>query len=98
MKILILTAGLTLAACSAAAGPIERACLQSGRQAATPALCGCIQRAADQTLSRSDQARAATFFRDPHRAQEVRQSKRADDNEFWRRYRAFGAAAESTCS
>jgi hypothetical protein len=98
MRAVILTAALSLAACGASAGPIERACLQSGRQAATPALCGCIQRAADQTLSRADQSRAATFFRDPHRAQEVRQSKRAADEEFWRRYRAFGAAAESACS
>lgn len=98
MRLTILIAGLMLAACGASAGPIERACMQSGRKAATPALCGCIQRAANETLSPSDQSLAATFFRDPHRAQEIRQSKRHDHSEFWRRYRAFGAAAESTCS
>lgn len=76
-----------------AAGDIERACLGSDRAAANRALCGCIQDAADLTLSTQDQRRAAGFFADPHRAQEVRQS----DERFWDRYKDFGATAETFC-
>jgi len=86
-----------LAATGAHAGPIEQACRASGRAGATPQLCGCIQQAANHTLSRSEQRRAAKFFRDPHEAQEVRQSKRPRDSAFWQRYRAFGETAEAFC-
>ncbi|MBC7137288.1 MAG: hypothetical protein H5U17_00860 [Defluviimonas sp.] len=85
-------------AAPAAAGPISSACLASGRPGATPQLCGCIQQVADQTLSRGDQRAAARFFRDPHQAQEVRQSGRPRDEAFWLRYRDFGARAEARCS
>lgn len=86
-----------LATGPAAAGPISSACLASGRAQATPQLCGCIQQAADRTLSRADQRAAAKFFRDPHQAQEVRQSSRPRDEAFWLRYRDFGATAEAWC-
>lgn len=80
------------------AGPIESACLQTGRQAATRQMCRCIDRVAERTLTRSEQRRAARFFRDPDLAQEVRMSRSRADNEFWQRYRAFGDAAERTCA
>lgn len=83
---------------SAAAGPIEAACARSERGALNPSLCNCIQQVADITLDGRDQRLAARFFRDPHMAQEVRQSDRASDEVFWHRYRAFGSAAESYCS
>ena len=89
------TAGTTGAA---EARVIERACMQSDRQQANRALCGCIQLVADITLSRRDQKMAAKFFRDPHRAQEVRQSSSPNDAQFWTKYRAFGQSAESYCS
>lgn len=82
----------------AEAGRIERACLGSGRDAASRPLCDCIQRVADATLKRRDQRLAARFFRDPHRAQVVRQSDRRSHAAFWDRYRRFGAAAESHCA
>lgn len=91
---LIAAAAMPLLACS---GPIEKACVQSGRAAATSELCGCVQRAADATLGRSDQRLAAGFFKDPHRAQTVRQSDRRGHEEFWQRYKAFGATAEANC-
>jgi len=50
---------LPLMSSIAAAGPIERACMASDR-GASRALCGCIQQAADMTLSGGDQKRAAT--------------------------------------
>jgi hypothetical protein len=81
----------------AQAGPISRACMSSDRAAASPRLCRCIQRAANAELSRADQRLAARFFRDPHRAQEIRQSDRAFHEAFWDRYRQFGARAEAMC-
>lgn len=98
MKHLALAAVLAVfTAPLAQAGVIERACLSSDRAAGNRALCGCIQDAADLTLSGGDQRRAATFFKDPHKAQVVRQSDNSRDEAFWLRYREFGATAESFC-
>ena len=82
----------------ASASAIENACLRSDRPQATRALCRCVGSVANQTLTRAEQRRAARFFRDPQLAQDVRMSRSASDNEFWARYRAFGAAAEQRCS
>jgi hypothetical protein len=89
---------LPLLSSAAFAGPIERACLRSDRDAANRALCACIQQAADQTLRSGDQRKAAVFFRDPDRAHETWMSKRASDDAFWERYKQFGATAEAYCS
>ncbi|MGB3281153.1 MAG: hypothetical protein WBA92_18380 [Pseudorhodobacter sp.] len=83
---------------SAAAGPIESACLKSDRQASNRALCGCIQQVADMTLKSGEQRRAAKFFKDPDQAQKVRMSKRDSDNEFWARYKNFGETASAYCA
>jgi hypothetical protein len=103
MKRLVISAAaaavaIPLLATAAAAGPIQNACLQSDRARGNQALCGCIQQAADRTLSRSDQRRAAGFFRDPLEAQVVRASRSSADNDFWDRYVAFGALAEQACA
>jgi hypothetical protein len=79
-------------------GPIGNACLASERARGNAALCNCIQVAADATLTRAEQRRAARFFRDPHRAQEVRASTSEADNRFWERYVAFGQLAEARCA
>jgi len=79
------------------AGTIENACNRSDRDAANRQLCGCIQDVADLTLERGDQRLAASFFSDPHRAQEIRQSDRASHESFWRRYKNFGQTAEVYC-
>ncbi|WP_405405841.1 hypothetical protein [Paracoccus sp. Ld10] len=81
----------------AMAGPIDSACVRSDRARGNAPLCGCIQQVANQTLSRSDQRQAAQFFRDPHRAQEVRTSKSNSDNAFWARYRNFATQSERLC-
>lgn len=96
-RILIAAAAVLLTTPLAMAGPIDSACVRSERGARQPALCGCVQRVADQMLTRSDQRLAASFFRDPHKAQVVRMSKRDSDNAFWSRYKAFAGAAESYC-
>lgn len=103
IRSLLLTASLAalplFAATDAAmAGPISTACLASERPQANAGLCGCIQAAADRTLSRADQRQAAKFFRDPHQAQEIRQSAKKRHEEFWLRYRDFSSLAEASCS
>lgn len=98
MKMILLAMALAiLCATLAEAGPIENACLRSGSDTASPALCGCIQQVADMTLARGDQKRAARFFADPQQAQDVRMSKAASDNAFWQRYVNFGSTAEAYC-
>ncbi|MEZ5911563.1 MAG: hypothetical protein R3D84_04440 [Paracoccaceae bacterium] len=89
---------LVFSATSAFAGPIEKACLKSGRDVASPSLCGCIQQVADMTLNASDQRLAAKFFRDPDMAQEVRMSDRSSHEAFWLRYTGFGEAAQELCA
>ncbi|MEM1129236.1 MAG: hypothetical protein AAGH83_01810 [Pseudomonadota bacterium] len=80
------------------AGPIERACNQSDRRAASRSLCNCIGHVADQLLTRGEQRQAAKFFNDPHRAQETRMSDRQSDEVFWQRYKQFGSIATQRCS
>ncbi|AUM73505.1 hypothetical protein [Paracoccus jeotgali] len=96
-RILIAAAAIILTTPLAMAGPIDSACIRSDRGARQPNLCQCAQQVANQTLSRADQRLAASFFRDPHRAQVVRMSKRDADNAFWARYKAFAGAAEAYC-
>lgn len=82
----------------AGAGTIERACLKSDRKEANRSLCGCIQRVADVTLTSRDQRQASKFFKDPNKAQEVRQSNNRSNENFWKRYKAFGESASMFCS
>ncbi|MDR7123722.1 hypothetical protein J2X53_000528 [Pseudorhodobacter sp. 4114] len=89
---------LSLSTAAVLAGPIERACLGSDRKAATRPVCACVQQVADMTLRGGDQRKAAAFFKDPDRAQKVRMSKSDNDNDFWRRYKAFGDQAEAFCA
>lgn len=96
-RIVIAAAAVMMTAPLAMSGPIDSACIRSDRARGNAPLCGCIQRVADQTLSRSDQRRAAAFFRDPHQAQEVRMSKTDADNAFWARYKQFAGTAEAYC-
>lgn len=79
------------------ADQIERACLKSDRSGGNRSVCGCIQDAANLTLTARDQRLAASFFADPDRAQEIRQSKRAHHEVFWERYKNFGQTAELFC-
>lgn len=78
-------------------GPIASACARSDRSAANARLCGCIQTAANQSLSAADQRRAAPFFTDPALAQEVRKSDSNRNDAFWERYTTFAERAEGLC-
>ncbi len=100
MRILIgLISILALTSCGGGrvSGAIGKACMDSGRSAANPALCSCVQRAADSTLTGSDQRRAADFFSDPQKAQDTRQEDGSSNEAFWRRYRDFADRAEAIC-
>ncbi|MES2815728.1 MAG: hypothetical protein V4720_12585 [Pseudomonadota bacterium] len=81
----------------AIAGPIERACMASDR-GGNRSLCGCIQQAADQTLSGGDQRRAAKFFKDPEAAHSTWVSQSQSDDAFWDRYKSFGQTAQAYCA
>lgn len=81
----------------ASAGAIERACMASDRGANNRRLCGCIQQVADATLSNREQRQAAKFFKDPQKAQDIRQSDNSSHEVFWKRYKAFGNAAAQYC-
>ncbi|WP_171179837.1 hypothetical protein [Ruegeria sp. HKCCD8929] len=82
---------------AAAGGKIKRACMASDRPAATRARCGCIQRVANDALSRSDRVKVAEWFTDPHQAQVVKMSRTARDDALWDRYEAFGQLAQAVC-
>lgn len=97
-KLAFATLAVAFTASTVHAGMIESACLKSSRKGVSRQLCGCIQQAADLTLDRSDQRMAAKFFRDPHQAQEVRQSSSRSHEAFWQRYKEFGSTAEAFCS
>ena len=79
-------------------GPLRTACLASERKARSSSLCGCVQAVANQTLSASEQRRAVRFYSDPHMAQDIRQSSRPADKEFWKAYSDYGKRAERVCS
>lgn len=98
MRAAVAAVGLSFLASAASAGAIERACNGSGRDAANRAVCACIGSVADQSLSATDQRRAAKFFSNPDRAQETRVSDSSRDEAFWQRYVAFGRQAEAYCA
>mgnify|MGYP000173892477 CR=1 FL=1 len=98
LPVLALAVAGALAPLSATANPIERACLQSGRSAASSTLCACIGAAADLTLTGRQMRDGSRFFRDPQRAQDVRQSDRRSDEDLWRAWNSFGQTAEAMCT
>jgi hypothetical protein len=80
-----------------AKGPIGNACMAGGRQSASRALCGCVQAAADLTLSGSDQRRGAKFFTDSQAVQDMQLDDSRFAEEFWDRWQAFSELAETMC-
>ena len=78
-------------------GPLNQACMSSDRKARSRSLCGCIQAVADKTLSGSQQRLAVSFYNDPHKAQEIRQSDRVAHEEFWQDYKNYGETAKRVC-
>lgn len=79
------------------ADTVRTACLTSERGQSQARLCTCLQRAANQTLSKRDQRRVSTFFKDPEEAERTRRSNARRDEAFWERYEAFGETARKSC-
>lgn len=101
MKSSIAILGVTLMgllATGADAGPIERACNKSDRDAANRAICACLQQVADLTLDRTEQGRAAKLLNNPEKAHALWMSTSRKDDVFWDRYTNFGAQAEVYCT
>ncbi|WP_171100246.1 hypothetical protein [Ruegeria sp. HKCCD7255] len=102
MKQFLLTACCAVSLVSVApvvnAAQIKQACLASDREAATRDRCSCIQRVADQALTRSDQKKVSKWFEDPHQAQQLKMSQTARDDALWDRYQNFGQMAQAICS
>lgn len=80
-----------------AQGPIGTACKIHNRQVATARKCGCIQAAADLTLSQSQQQRASRFFAEPELLQRVKLSDTPPDERFWETWARFAETAELLC-
>lgn len=80
-----------------ASGPLQKACISSDRKARSRELCGCIQAVANKTLSSSQQRVAVSFYADPHRAQQIRQSDNSAHEKFWQDYKNYGETAKRVC-
>ena len=78
-------------------GEIAQACLAADRSAANPALCSCVQRAANQTLSASDKRRVVEFFGDPEVAHAMKINDSPFAEAFWDRYREFVSTSRQMC-
>lgn len=97
-KLAVFAILLTLTACGGrVTGEVGKACIAADRRAANSSLCSCVQRAANATLTGSEQVRAATFFEDPQLAQDTRQSDNSSNERFWQRYKKFSATAKRMC-
>lgn len=78
-------------------GPIATACLIHDRRAANQTRCGCVQAAADLTLSQSEQQRAVRFFAEPELLQTIKQSDTPTNELFWDVWANFADTAEQLC-
>uniref|UniRef100_UPI0040470FC6 arginine transporter n=1 Tax=Yoonia sp. TaxID=2212373 RepID=UPI0040470FC6 len=98
VKYFVISAFIFVTACGTrVTGDVGKACMKADRNAASSSLCSCVQQAADQTLSSSEQRRAAAFFEDPQLAQDARQSSGRSSEAFWTRYKQFSATATQMC-
>lgn len=80
-----------------ATGPISTACIIHDRRAATQARCGCVQAAANLTLSQSEQQRAVRFFAEPELLQAIKASDTPVNERFWDVWDNFADTAEQLC-
>lgn len=80
-----------------AQGPIGTACKIHNRQVATARKCGCIQAAADITLSQAQQQRASRFFAEPELLQQIKLSDTPPNERFWETWARFADTAEVLC-
>lgn len=87
-----------VAGATTAQGPIGAACNTYNRKTANAQRCGCIQAAADLTLSKSDQQKATRFFAEPELLQAIKLSDTPKNERFWYTWARFAETAEQMCS
>jgi hypothetical protein len=80
-----------------ASGPIATACLIHDRRGASKARCGCVQAAANLTLSQAQQQRSSRFFNEPELLQAIKLSDTPENERFWAVWAAFAETAEELC-
>jgi hypothetical protein len=61
---------------------LKKACMEA-KQIKSSRVCQCLQKTADQTLTRSEQLRVVTFLKNPDISQAVKASERRTDKMFW---------------
>ena len=100
MKRLILSAAMVagVAAGTAQAGPVARACMAADRSAASRSLCSCIEQVARPIFSPVEMKRIARLFQAPDLSQKLRASTRAADERFWAKYELWSQRAGAQCS
>ncbi|AVL53852.1 hypothetical protein CEP88_15415 [Roseobacter denitrificans] len=81
-----------------ATGPIGTACNIHNRRTASQARCGCVQAAANLTLTQAEQQRSARFFAEPELLQQVKLSDSPASERFWYAWAAFAQTAEVLCA
>ncbi len=81
-----------------AAGPVATACNIHNRGTANRQKCGCIQAAADLTLSQAQQQRSTRFFTEPELLQAVKLSDTPQNERFWYEWERFAETAERMCA
>lgn len=99
---LVLSLILLLAACGGGNsgrvnGEVAKACIEADRNAANPALCSCVQQAANQTLRPADRSRLVEFFKDPEEAHAIKINDSPFAEAFWDRYRNFIDTSRALC-
>lgn len=80
-----------------AEGPINTACTIHYRRTGKAQKCGCIQAAANRTLSQAQQQRAVRFFAEPELLQRIKLSDTPPDERFWEDWARFAETAEALC-
>lgn len=80
-----------------AQGPIATACLIHDRRGTSTARCGCVQAAANLTLSQAQQQRSSRFFNEPELLQAIKLSDTPENERFWAVWAAFAETAEELC-
>lgn len=81
-----------------ATGPIKTACTRQRERTVSVEKCGCVQAAADLTLSASEQKRSAEFFADPEKLQKMKLSDTPANERFWDVWAQFADTAEQMCN
>jgi hypothetical protein len=80
-----------------ASGPIGAACNIHRTRTTSSRKCGCIQAAANLTLTQEEQQRSVRFFAEPELLQRIKLSDTPANERFWYAWARFAETAEAMC-